>query len=72
MLSYIAEESATSPQPMQKNCSNLAYMVEYNSLAAISYNDIRAVFTKLVYHYQNYDNAINNVLKGLGKRKIIM
>lgn len=69
MLSYIAEESATSPQLMQENCSNLAYLVEYNSLVAISHDDIKAAFAETAYHYPNYADVVNNVLKGPSKGK---
>ena len=69
MLSYIAEESATSPQLMQENCSNLAYLAEYNALQEINYEQIRAAFAETASHYPNYADVIKNVLKGPSKGK---
>ena len=48
---------------MQENCSNLAYLVDDNSLSAISYEDIKVAFVEIAYHYPNYADVVNNVLK---------
>lgn len=69
ILSYIAEESAVSPQLMQENCLNLAYLIEDNNLTDVSKEDVQTAFKETAQSYPNYIEVFENVLRGPTKGK---
>ena len=68
-IEKIAIESAQSPQLMQENCLNLAYLIENNAPDC----DLETAFQNTAENYQHYEDILSHVLEGpsqgRGKRK---
>ena len=68
IISYIAYESAVSPQLMQSNCFYLAYLSD-KGICTISREGAQRAFAETAFRYPIYEDVIQNVLKGPSKGK---
>lgn len=71
-VDLLARESITSPQLMQDNCFNLAFLVQ-NTSQAITTDLVCDAFRETVQNYSHYDRLVEAIsegpLRGIGHRK---
>lgn len=64
-IEYLADESTISPQLMQENCLNLAFIAENKPLRVISKNDIEQAFNETARNYASiYKNVVAAISNG--------
>ncbi len=72
-LDYIASESALSPQLMQENCFNIAFLVHENAQHEVTIADAQTAFKDTVAEYRHYSDTAQSILagptKGRSRRK---
>ena len=72
-LDYIASESALSPQLMQENCFNIAFLVHENAQHKVTIADAQTAFKDTVAEYRHYSDTAQSILagptKGRSRRK---
>ena len=71
-VDLLARESITSPQLMQDNCFNLAFLVQ-NTSQTITTDLVCEAFRETVQNYSHYDRLVEAIsegpLRGIGHRK---
>ena len=72
-LDYIASESALSPQLMQENCFNIAFLIHENAQNEVTIADAQTAFKDTVAEYRHYSDTAQSILagptKGRSRRK---
>ncbi|MBR3622391.1 MAG: hypothetical protein IKN43_03460 [Selenomonadaceae bacterium] len=69
-IEKISVESAGSPQLMQENCLNLAYLMIENKMTSASESAIKKAFQITTENYKHYEDILSHVLVGPSQGKV--